>query len=196
MGTKYKLGWFSTGRDKAAGDLLEVVHNGIERGEILAEIAFVFSTREPGESDESDLFLKLVESYKMNREGKLSPIGLQALRLHCTSSYECVMEDTLEADDLIGIDATGKYKGKNVICSVDKDFLTIPTKVYNPVKNIIKRQTKVDAFKFFIYQVIIGDSSDNYKGIYRVGPKGAKAFLAKHSKNLYNIWEPLVFSVR
>ncbi len=59
----YQLGWFSTGRDKAARDLLEVVQSSIEQGEIEAEIGFVFCNREPGESAESDLFLKLVKSY-------------------------------------------------------------------------------------------------------------------------------------
>jgi len=59
----YKLGWFSTGRDKAARDLLTVANSSIKRGEIEAEIAFVFCTREPGESEESDLFIKLVEDY-------------------------------------------------------------------------------------------------------------------------------------
>ena len=39
----YQLGWFSTGRDKAARDLLQVVNNSIKRGEIEAEIAFVVS---------------------------------------------------------------------------------------------------------------------------------------------------------
>jgi len=59
----YQLGWFSTGRDKAARDLLTVANNSIKQGEIKAEIAFVFSNREPGESEESDLFFKLVKSY-------------------------------------------------------------------------------------------------------------------------------------
>ena len=59
----YQLGWFSTGRDKAARDLLQVVNSSIKQGEIEAEIAFVFSNREPGESEESDLLFKLVESY-------------------------------------------------------------------------------------------------------------------------------------
>lgn len=58
---RYQLGWFSTGRDKAARDLLRAVQKSIERGEIKAEIAFVFSDRERGESRESDLFFKLVE---------------------------------------------------------------------------------------------------------------------------------------
>jgi phosphoribosylglycinamide formyltransferase-1 len=59
----YRLGWFSTGRDKAARDLLTVVQRGIALGEIKAEIAFVFSNRERDEARESDLFIKLVESY-------------------------------------------------------------------------------------------------------------------------------------
>ncbi len=59
----YQLGWFSTGRDKAARDLLQTAHNCIKPGEIKAEIAFVFCNREAGESPESDLFLKQVEEY-------------------------------------------------------------------------------------------------------------------------------------
>jgi len=61
--TMYQLGWFSTGRDKAARDLLQVVSSSIKQGEVEAEIAFVFSNREPGESQESDLFFKLVEDH-------------------------------------------------------------------------------------------------------------------------------------
>ncbi len=59
----YQLGWFSTGRDKAARDLLAAVQSSIELGKIEAEIAFVFSNREPGESRESDLFFRLVDDY-------------------------------------------------------------------------------------------------------------------------------------
>jgi folate-dependent phosphoribosylglycinamide formyltransferase PurN len=63
MAETYQLGWFSTGRDKAARDLLKAVQSSIKLGEIRAKIAFVFCSREPGESKETDLFLKLVESY-------------------------------------------------------------------------------------------------------------------------------------
>jgi len=61
----YQLGWFSTGRDKAARDLLVAVNRSIKLGEIKAGIAFVFCNREPGEWQESDLFLKLVEEYHL-----------------------------------------------------------------------------------------------------------------------------------
>ena len=59
----YSIGWFSTGRDEAARQLLETVHGNIESGEIKAEISFVFSNREPGEAVESDLFFELVKGY-------------------------------------------------------------------------------------------------------------------------------------
>ena len=61
----YQLGWFSTGRDRAARDLLQAVENSIKLGEIEAEIAFVFSNHGPGESKESDLFFELVKSFNL-----------------------------------------------------------------------------------------------------------------------------------
>ena len=52
----FQLRWFSTDRDKAARDLLEVVQSAINAGDIRAKIAFVFSNSEPVESRERDLF--------------------------------------------------------------------------------------------------------------------------------------------
>ena len=63
MKNNYRLGWFSTGRDKAARDLLTVAQRSIALGELQGEIAFVFCNRARGEARESDLFIKLVENY-------------------------------------------------------------------------------------------------------------------------------------
>jgi folate-dependent phosphoribosylglycinamide formyltransferase PurN len=57
----YQLGWFSTGRGKGSRGLLEAVHASIESGEINAEIAFVFCSRERGETEQTDIFLRMVE---------------------------------------------------------------------------------------------------------------------------------------
>jgi phosphoribosylglycinamide formyltransferase-1 len=57
------IGWFSTGRDEAARQLLQAVQDKSQRGYINGKISFVFSNREPDESKESDLFFKLVHSY-------------------------------------------------------------------------------------------------------------------------------------
>jgi phosphoribosylglycinamide formyltransferase-1 len=57
------IGWFSTGRDQAARQLLQAVRDKSYRGDISGKISFVFSNREPGEAKESDLFFELVQSY-------------------------------------------------------------------------------------------------------------------------------------
>lgn len=142
--------------------------------------------------DRRDNWRRQINSeYKMNREGKLTPIGLPSLITHVMSSYPYIKEGILEADDTIALAATGKYEGNNVVVSIDKDFLTLPTKVYNWNKKKTVKQSRKEAFKFFISQLICGDSADNFKGIHRIGPKGAAKFLDKHDKHLANIWEPL-----
>jgi phosphoribosylglycinamide formyltransferase-1 len=57
------IGWFSTGRDEAARQLLQAVQDKIHRGDIDGKINFVFSNREPGEANESDMFFELVRTY-------------------------------------------------------------------------------------------------------------------------------------
>jgi folate-dependent phosphoribosylglycinamide formyltransferase PurN len=59
------IGWFSTGRDEAARQLLQAVQGSSHRGDINGKISFVFSNREPGEAKESDLFFELVRSYSI-----------------------------------------------------------------------------------------------------------------------------------
>lgn len=62
---QYKIGWFSSGRGAGSRALLTTMKEGIDKGEVNAEIAFVFCNRERGLSDETDQFLDLVESYRI-----------------------------------------------------------------------------------------------------------------------------------
>ncbi len=62
----YKLGWFSSGRDEAARELLTVVYDAIKSGFIDAEIEFVFSNRDVGQNPETDEFFELVKSYGLS----------------------------------------------------------------------------------------------------------------------------------
>jgi phosphoribosylglycinamide formyltransferase-1 len=61
----YKIGWFSSGRDEAARELLAVVWDSIQSGFINAEIDFVFSNRERGQDSESNGFFELVNNYEI-----------------------------------------------------------------------------------------------------------------------------------
>jgi phosphoribosylglycinamide formyltransferase-1 len=61
----YKIGWFSTGRGRGSRDLLTTMRKAILSGEVIAEIDFVFCSREFGENSESDEFIDLVKEYKI-----------------------------------------------------------------------------------------------------------------------------------
>lgn len=59
------IGWFSTGRDEAARQLLQIVYRKIQEGDIKGNIVFIFSNREPGEDKESDSFFELARTYEI-----------------------------------------------------------------------------------------------------------------------------------
>ncbi len=61
----YQLGWFSTGRGKGSRGLLKAAHDSIESDETDAKFAFVFCSREHGETEQTDIFLKMVEDYQI-----------------------------------------------------------------------------------------------------------------------------------
>lgn len=94
----------------------------------------------------------------------------------------------VEADDIIGI-LCEKLKGSKVIVSNDTDFVqcvTKETKLYLPnKKEILTPETVNDHLGFdvkyyVLWKSMVGDTSDNIKGIKGIGPvKATKIILAK-----------------
>jgi folate-dependent phosphoribosylglycinamide formyltransferase PurN len=82
-----RIGWFSTGRGEGSRRLLSAAVEAIRRGELDAEIAFVFCNRERGEHEATDQFLDLAASFgipcvtlssrrfRRERDGALSKPG-------------------------------------------------------------------------------------------------------------------------
>ncbi len=60
-----KIGWFSTARGEGSRQLLKTAHQYIENGEIKGKIDLVFCTREPDESQQTDMFFDMVKSYNI-----------------------------------------------------------------------------------------------------------------------------------
>lgn len=58
-----RIGWFATGLGTGSRALLTAAHEAIERGELHAEIPFLFCNREPGEHENSDLLLRMADGY-------------------------------------------------------------------------------------------------------------------------------------
>ena len=99
----------------------------------------------------------------------------------------------LEADDVIGLLATGKYADRHVVVSTDKDMQTLPCALFNPNKDVRPRRVRqVQADIFWMTQTLTGDTTDGYPGCPGVGPKKAAAALAEASPNMASLWETVV----
>ena len=88
--------------------------------------------------------------------------------------------DYVEADDLMAWMANHYFKKEVILLSSDKDFLQLVNeriRVYSPVKKvmydepIVKEEWGVIPQNLVWYRVIMGDTSDNIKGVNGIGAK-------------------------
>lgn len=130
-------------------------------------------------------------TYKSHRSPR-KPLCYAELRLEVEKNFKIVAISGLEADDVMGILATKPNNLKRIIVSQDKDMKTIPTMVWDG-KDLVN-VSEPDADYFHLYQTLIGDTSDGYKGCPGVGPKKAEAFLSRvmGQTNPPTPWESVV----
>lgn len=124
--------------------------------------------------------------YKKPRDkvGNSRPLLYAALREWIRGEYDVKQKPGIEADDTIGILATGNINGlppvnDRVICSVDKDLDTVPGWHFNwrkPERGVYI-VCGFDAFYNHMFQTLVGDSTDNFPGLPGAGPKGAERIL-------------------
>jgi hypothetical protein len=109
----------------------------------------------------------------------------QDVKAHLTSEWQANMSQGCEADDMLGVRLMELGKDA-ILCHLDKDMNMIPGKHYNwELRRLGKviREAKIydvteqDAIRFFYYQMLVGDATDNIKGIPGTGPKKASTIL-------------------
>jgi DNA polymerase-1 len=122
--------------------------------------------------------------YKANRKGTRKPMLLNFAKKYLSDNYNGKVEDKLEADDLLGI--LGSADKNTVIWSIDKDLLTIPA--YHLLDGKVTEVDQEEADYWFLYQTLIGDSTDNYKGCPTVGAKTADKLLQENGAT----WQTVV----
>lgn len=133
-------------------------------------------------SGKSNFRKTIYPEYKANRTAP-KPVHLAALREYALEKMNAELApDTLEADDALGINQTDD----TMIVSLDKDLLMVPGKHFSweikgkgwskPDK--FTEQTKLGGLRLFFEQCLKGDTSDNIKGIEKIGNKRATALLA------------------
>lgn len=119
----------------------------------------------------------VLPTYKGNRTATRKPMLLQHLRNRADEMYEVFVRPSLEGDDVLGILATRPSKDELVICSIDKDFKTIPAVYYDSKKKVFHETTLAQANYYHMYQTLIGDTTDGYSGCPGCGPKTAVKIL-------------------
>lgn len=156
--------------------------------------SMIYSIFKESKADEYVLFVsgssnfrkELDISYKANRTQD-DPIHRKACREFLIQQMDAISAEHCEADDFCGI-----YQSEDtIICGIDKDLLQIPGKHF---RWQITRGTKVvreaefvevseiDGLRSFYRQMLTGDTSDNIKGVDKIGEvKSAK--LINHLTN-------------
>jgi hypothetical protein len=114
--------------------------------------------------------------YKGNRAATKKPEHLGLTRGHLIDKYSAIISVNEEADDLISKGAAA-LNYNCVVASIDKDMLQIPCWHYNFGRKEWKKVTPIEGTLFFYTQILTGDSADNIKGLYGIGPKKAAKLL-------------------
>jgi len=121
---------------------------------------------------------EIFPEYKLNRKKRRKPLAMNPLRDYFSEKYSTVVYDRLEADDVLGILATEKSDNERIIVSIDKDLKQIPSKI-SIDRQTIETTSLREADRWHLYQTLVGDTVDNYKGCTGVGPVKANQILSK-----------------
>jgi DNA polymerase-1 len=117
---------------------------------------------------------KIDPEYKANRTVE-RPTHWVSVREFLVAEHRAEIIHGKEADDALGI-AQDKFGICTCIASIDKDLKQIPGKHYNFVKKEYSVVTWTEGIRFLYLQSLIGDRSDNIRGVDGIGPvKAAKA---------------------
>lgn len=103
----------------------------------------------------------------------------QTILDYCISEYGFFVAENIEADDVLSILGRSKIENYEWILShIDKDLRQIPGSHYNYSKKTWEYIREDQATEIFWTQVLVGDTGDNIKGAWRIGPVGATKLLS------------------
>jgi DNA polymerase-1 len=131
-------------------------------------------------TDVPNFRLGVLPTYKGKRSNIRKPLVLKPVRQWLIEGkYKALVRPTLEGDDVMGILATWPgLKGEKIIVSIDKDMKTIPGLYLRELDDDVVSIDEDEANAQHMLQTLMGDATDGYTGIPRVGPKKAEAILA------------------
>lgn len=108
---------------------------------------------------------KVNPEYKANRKDIVRPLYLPECREYLQDTWNAETTYGYEADDALGVHQTED----TIICTLDKDLDMVPGRHYNWMYNNIYTVSELDGLRFLYKQLLIGDVSDNIKGVAKIG---------------------------
>lgn len=132
-------------------------------------------------------------TYKGNRVNARKPMCFYDVRARMLAEYKSVLFNTLEADDVMGILATKPGPDEKIIVARDKDMKTIPGKLWDGAR--FHNISEEEADYFHMYQTLVGDAADGYKGCPGTGPKKAEKLLKAPLEGLETELNPEVTDI-
>jgi len=135
-------------------------------------------------------------AYKSNRDGEIAKEAHkndQLIKSLLDSlGIKSIYPNVMEADDVIAY-LCHKLPGKKFIVTVDKDLYQLineQTFIFNPIQKVTVTPANftiytkgVERVDFLNYKALVGDNSDNIKGLYKVGHKRALNLIEKFKKD-------------
>ena len=118
--------------------------------------------------------------YKKDRSEE-RPNFFREAKHYLIDKYNFVLTEDMESEDAVGISLT-KYPD-SIIVREDHDLDQLPGVHYNPTKQEWKTISKEDAVQAFWLQMLTGCTTDNVKGVPKVGIVGATKLLTLNSTN-------------
>ena len=115
--------------------------------------------------------------YKANRVNNMTEQEQElfdAAYDHLSEYWGAVAAGGQEADDLL---ATWNTTNEGIICSIDKDLLQVPGVHYNFRKHKFTTVSEAEGSLLLHKQMLMGDTTDNIKGIPGIGPAKANKIL-------------------
>lgn len=134
-------------------------------------------------SDSANNFrFKIYPEYKAGRAEK--PRWKDWIFDYLLDKYKAEVVPLHEADDALAM-----YQTEDTVCvSIDKDLLQIPGAHYNFVKQEWQYVEEFEGLVWFYRQVLMGDSTDNIPGLFRIG-LARSAKLLQGCETEFELWE-------
>lgn len=125
------------------------------------------------------VFHKAPKFYKGTRDPAKRPFYYDDIREYMIHVHNAIVVNGMEAEDAAGIEHYAHKERNTVLVHQDKDLDCLPGWHWNPVKmGDLYYQTLEGGNIHFWKQVLMGDVTDNIRGIDGLGPKTADKLLA------------------